>query len=283
MKSSFVYIAISIILYACSSSNKLDYSYIETLQDYTVPEIDEKNLRDKNVLLVFPHADDEVVCSGLVQYFKNNGASVYLLNLGFESTKEANNGRYEELMCSAKNLGIDSVYFGGFYNNNWQDIINLETKFWYDNKKSIKDRINEVIEDVQPYYAVTYDSEIGGYGHPEHFISAQLVLELFMDKPNSPIEKIYQITLSDGLEQFTVDGNNAYEVFTELNKSAGLPTPNYAVTLNSRSWQTKNMAATCHKSQESNMRKFYILSTEKNFESHSKAFSREYYYCITRD
>jgi LmbE family N-acetylglucosaminyl deacetylase len=277
MKHAALLIIIAMIS-ACSGS-KVDYKKIAAFQDNSVPELTMDISDTTRVLAIFPHADDETIAGGLILYLKQKGAAIHLLTLC-----EHNEMRMNELNCSAEKLGIENVEVSGFVNNSWEDIMNNNISFWYDNKDSIKQTITNKIQQFKPHILITYDSEIGGYGHPEHLVSAELTEDIFLENSKNPgftPEYLLQITLTDELENFLVASSPAYEPMLKKQNSSGLPAPNAALDIRSF-WPQKNEAAYCHTSQFKTLKKFYILYDKKATEKHQLAFSHEYYKVITR-
>lgn len=259
------------------NSNTIDYDEIATYQDPTIPELAIEVADTTRVLVVVPHADDETIAAGLILYLKEKGATIHLLTLC-----QHNENRLQELACSADKLGIAKVDIAGFVNNTWDDIMKNELLFWNDNKDSIKSVIGRKMADFKPHILITYDTEIGGYGHPEHYISARLTEELFLENAgisNSAAGYLFQISLSQKLEEFLVKDTPNYENTKRINGSQGLPQPNVSLDI-SDYWALKNEAARCHQSQLKTLQKFYILYEEGNKNRHIQAFSKEYYRLI---
>jgi len=276
MKHAALLIIIAMIS-ACSDSN-VDYKKIAAFQDNSVPELTMDISDTTRVLAIFPHADDETIAGGLILYLKQKGAAIHLLTLC-----EHNEMRMNELNCSAEKLGIENVEVFGFVNNSWEDIMNNNISFWYDNKDSIKQTITNKIQQFKPHILITYDSEIGGYGHPEHLVSAELTEDIFLENSKNPgftPEYLLQITLTDELENFLVASSPAYEPTKKLTGSSGLPAPDFALDIR-QYWPDKNQAALCHKSQFKTLNKFYIVYEEENKDNHINSFSREYYRVIS--
>lgn len=264
---------IAIMLYGCNNP-KTDYELISTYQDHSVPELDIEVTDSAKVLVIMPHADDETIAGGLIALLKEKGASIHLLTLC-----EHNDVRLQELDCSASKLGIDNVEIAGFINNTWDNIMRDSITFWYNHRDSIKNVISRKIFSFNPHFIITYDSEIGGYGHPEHRISAELTEEVFIEnreRSDFNPKKIFQITLSDQLEKFLVAQSPGYELSKKLTGSKGLPKPDVSVDI-TKYWHIKNEAAKCHQSQIKTLKRFYIVYEEQNKEAHLKAFGKEYY------
>lgn len=257
----------------------VDYQLISSFQDNTIPELQIEAGDSTRVLVIMPHADDETIAGGLIALLNDRGAVIHLLTLcapGEERTGELN--------CSASKLGIANVETAGFINNTWDDIMQDKITFWYDQKDSIKSVISNKIDLFGPDILITYDSEIGGYGHPEHRISAEMTEALFLENIDNPAfrpARIFQITLSEGLEGFLVAKTPGYDHARRLTGSEGLPRPDIAVDIR-KYWKVKNEAARCHHSQIDILKRFYIVYNDKDEESHINAFSKEYYRLISR-
>jgi N-acetylglucosamine malate deacetylase 2 len=277
MKKSF-FLLILLQSLSCNTK-KVDYQLISSFQDNAIPEAEITANDSTRVLVIMPHADDETIAGGLIALLKERGARIHLLTLC-----EHNEERISELLCSATKLGIESVETAGFINNTWDDIMQDKISFWYDQKDSIKTVINNKINSFGPDILITYDSEIGGYGHPEHRISAELTEAIFNENINNPEfnpDMIFQITLSENLESFLVKKSPGYNLARKLTGSNGLPKPDVAVDIRNY-WKVKNEAARCHLSQIDILTRFYITYNIKEEENHINAFSKEYYRVIAR-
>lgn len=271
----FIYSLIIFSTLLLESCNKnLDYEKIAKYQDDSVPELDVITNDSTKVLVVVPHADDETIAGGLITFFKEKGALINLLLLC-----EHDETRVNEINCATSNLGIENIKIAGFINNTWEDIMKDSITFWYDQKDSIKHVIKNEIELFKPNYIITYDSEIGGYGHPEHRISAELTEEIFNENINnaefSP-KKIFQFTLPDKLENFLVSQTPGYKFSRKLTRSKGLPKPDVKLDIQNY-WDIKNKAAHCHHSQLKILKRFHMVYEPENEKEHKKAFSKEYY------
>lgn len=271
-----IFIISGTLLNSCSN-NKVDYDLISTYQDNSISELNIEIADSTKVLVIMPHADDETIAGGLIALLKDRGSTIHLLTLC-----EHNATRVKELNCAALKLGIEKVEIAGFINNTWDNIMQNNIAFWYDQKDSIKKVITRKIYSFNPQILITYDSEIGGYGHPEHRISAEVTERIFNENRNNSNftpKKIFQITLSEKLELFLVSKSPGYELSRKLTGSNGLPKPDVSVNIKNY-WKVKNEAAQCYQSQLNILKRFYIVYDEKNKDQHINAFSKEYYRVI---
>lgn len=283
MKKIFCFLSIIILCTACWQDS-INYEEIASYQDNSVADLELEVNSNTRVLLIFPHADDEITCAGLIAHLNERGASIHLLTLTNDPSDENIQIRSDELLCSAEKLGIEKVDIPGLFCNTWEDIMNDEITFWYDNKDSVKSIISNKIKDFRPHILITYDTEIGAYGHPEHRISAQLTEDIFnesiTDTAFSP-QMILQFTLPDKLEEFLVGNTPGYGLSIELCQNNGLPEPDFALNIE-KYWPLKNAAAQCYESQKRTLSKFFCIYEAANENDHIKAFCKEYYTFVER-
>lgn len=279
MTRHFLYLtSLAIVLSACHS-NRIDYEKVASCQDESVAQLEVAADADTRVLLIFPHADDEIVSAGLTSYLRAKGATIHLLTLGHHEKTKNNETRIEELRCAAHKMGVEDLEVAGLVSNTWENIMNDSIEFWYDHKDSVRSIISNKIDRFKPHILITYDAQIGGYGHPEHRISAQLTEEIFHVRKEDSLfapERIYQFTLPDKLEDFILAEVPAYDFSRKLTGSDGLPEPEVALNIEDY-WPVKSEVAQCHASQHRTLNKFYFVAPEDDFETHAKAFNMEYY------
>lgn len=99
MRANIIIILALVFGISCTQ-DKIDYEEIKTYQDNSVKKLLVKADSTTKVLLIFPHADDEIICVGLTAYLKEQGAIVHLLTLTNESTAEGHKTRLSELQCA---------------------------------------------------------------------------------------------------------------------------------------------------------------------------------------
>lgn len=272
-------LSIILIIIFGSCAPQVDYETIATYQDHSLESLELEADKNTRVLLIFPHADDETVVAGLTEHLREKGATIHLLTLTHPHDTSQTKVRMDELACCAKNLGFANVEVSGLINNTWDNILGDQIEFWYDHQDSIKGIIKDKIDRFQPQILITYDTEIGGYGHPEHYISARLTEDLFheyrQDSTYAP-KVLLQSTLTEQLEQFLAAKVESYEITKAITGSDGLPDPEVVLDIQ-KYWPAKNRAAQCYQSQARTLRKFFVTYEEQNAEEHIRAFSKEYY------
>ena len=267
---------------ACQNS-KTDYDAFKKAQDYSVPLWNKISANARPVaLLIFPHPDDEVVCGGTIAILNQNGWEVDLLTLtqGNAGEKEA---RKKEWQNAINALSIDHSTLLDLPNNTWMDIVNDKIIFWNENMDSIRHIIEAAIRQYQPSLLFTYDEMLGGYGHPEHRLTAVAVREVFeknkQDSSFAP-SAIFQSTLPEKLETTMLSSLDSYKKAVHI-AGKNLPDPSIAFDI-IKTWPVKRQAAAAYPSQAKTLKKFYLLPDEADTVKHYVTFDREYYTVIKR-
>jgi LmbE family N-acetylglucosaminyl deacetylase len=141
--------------------------------DLSVPAVDPRAYR--NVLAVFPHADDEVVCcGGTLHRLARLGARVTLVVLtrGERGTPTGaldpglGTVREREARAAAATLGVTDVVQADLGDGQLRARVPDLSAF-----------LERTIARVQPDLLITYDLA-GLYGHPDHVACAEVVTEL---------------------------------------------------------------------------------------------------------
>lgn len=150
------------------------------------------------VLVVFAHADDELLVAGTIAGLDAAGVDTHLLTVTNGDGAGRRNGqsvddlvreRAAELQEVADILQMDAVEQGFFPDNGFMEVPSAE----------IKQLILEKIYQHQPNAIITWDTAKGLYGHPHHVRVGQLVVELCQENrgdPVFPVNAVYASTVS---------------------------------------------------------------------------------------
>jgi LmbE family N-acetylglucosaminyl deacetylase len=142
--------------------------------DFSVPRLDPRRYR--NVLAIFPHADDEVVgCGGSLHRLAGLGAAVTLVILtrGERGTPDGaldpglGTVRSAEARAAASILGIAGLVQADFGDG-----------LLHERARDLSAFLERTIERVQPDLVITFDLA-GLYGHSDHVTCAEVVTELW--------------------------------------------------------------------------------------------------------
>lgn len=147
------------------------------VNDFLIPN---KNISViNNLLLIFPHADDEVFSAGgLIHRLSKKGrkTTVLILTKGEKGTPDGAYNehlktiRIEESKKVAHLLGITHLIQKDFGDGK------LQFK-----KKEIKAYIDSLLQSTHANYVVTFDTS-GLYGHPDHIACSEVVTDLVRRK-----------------------------------------------------------------------------------------------------
>ena len=150
------------------------YGFVQA-NDFSVKTKQIGDLNYKNVLVVFPHPDDEAnSLSGTINQFVENKAEVnwIVLTRGERGTSDTHldenlrQTRTKESENVANILNINPPIFSDFPDNSVVD-----------HKDELTNYLKQQIGKYKPDLVITYD-ESGGYGHPDHIIVSQVVTSL---------------------------------------------------------------------------------------------------------
>lgn len=273
-----IYLLLLALYVSSCGQPSLNYETFEKAQDYNVPLWDKGSKRENPVaLFIFPHPDDEIVCAGTIATLKQQGWKVNLLTLT-QGKPEEKEIRKAEWQNAVKALAIDGSQLLDLPNNSWEDIQANKLHFWDQQMDSVRNIIYNAIKQYSPSLLFTYDEVMGGYGHPEHRLTASATHKVFEqhkdDSSFAPIA-IMQITLSDQLEKALLGSLDSYKKAV-AGSGKDLPAPDIAFDITSV-WPVKGKAASVYTSQYKTLRKFYLLPDQTDTTKHYSAFSREYY------
>lgn len=273
-------------LFISCAVKKPSYLSLNTAPPADISEWDiELSGTPKTALLIFPHPDDEIICAGTITKMQQAGWSVNLLTLTQGSTNQDKLIRKAEWQASGKVLGYANMQIHDFLNNSWDAILGDSVRFWNESRDTLKSVIYNHIQKINPHIIITYDDIIGGYGHPEHKITAELVHELFSENLQTfpfDVMQLFQFTLTPDLERFNLSEVATYQKALSSAKSATLlPIATTFVNIEP-SWPTKAAAARCYVSQRQTLEKFYLLPSDMDTLSHYRTFNMEYFHEVKR-
>ncbi|MCA6362956.1 MAG: PIG-L family deacetylase [Bacteroidetes bacterium] len=267
-----------LILSVFGKSDKINYDAFRNAQDFTVPVLncEEEN---KTALFVFPHDDDVICCAGTAQLLREKAWRIYSLTLTQDADSKEAAKRAVEWSNSMKILGITESAHLYLPNNPWANVEQNNLVFWNEKTDSLETLIYTFMMKYKPSLVVTFDTIIGGYGHPEHRLTGKAVYRVFTahkNESNFPVKRILHSTMPEKLEQVWLSNNPAYLLTQKYAGQVTLPEPNAAVDVRNY-WPVKRNAAAAYKTQQATLKKFMMLPDIKDTAAHYQAFAREYY------
>ncbi len=145
--------------------------------DFSLPtrKLDGKT---KKVLVIFPHADDEVLTTGgLMRWLSRHGRSVSWIvltrgergNEGAGYDESLKKTRTHEAKCAARYYGANLIQM---------DFPDNDVAV---HKDKLKKELERALAKLSPDLVITYDLS-GLYGHPDHIVASQVVSALIKSK-----------------------------------------------------------------------------------------------------
>jgi N-acetylglucosamine malate deacetylase 2 len=219
MKKTIVKFLMALGLLAAISCQQVEdvrqYAPIETFPEDTVFQ----NIEVKKAMIVIAHDDDMCAMSGTVSILNKKGWEIAVVS--FSSTP----GRNAAQIKACRHI-LDTVMFVDLKPEQYRNDLGHEKNPYYAipkanfdsvfNKSLVETEFIKRINDFGPSIIFTLDNEIGGYGHPEHVLISQMVIDLATEKRITPLY-IYQSVFTDHME------NSIMERHSKRMKSWGFP------------------------------------------------------------
>lgn len=154
---------------------------------------EEMNYKGKTLLAIFAHPDDELLTGAALAHYASQGVKVYVVIAtdGALGTTDFSNipageklaaVRHDEMICSAKELGIEPPIFIGLPDQ--LDATKGKLPVTID---SLRKKISSLMQSIKPDVVITFGSE-GWTGHPDHRLVGLITTEIFASRrwPNNP-------------------------------------------------------------------------------------------------
>lgn len=143
--------------------------------------------RNRTIMAVFAHADDEIVVSPLLARYARQKADVYLVIVTRGETWAPQTNlspgeaiaqlRAGEARCAAKALGIHPPIVLRFGNGSLGEAVRPP---WATLTK-VESELRKLLAELKPDVVLTWGPE-GGYGHPDHRLVGAVVTQLMQRK-----------------------------------------------------------------------------------------------------
>ncbi|MCU0437389.1 MAG: hypothetical protein MUC49_05695 [Raineya sp.] len=208
------------IMYACHDEPMT----VKELKQYAATEIytDDtilSKIQTKKAMIVLAHDDDMCALAGTASLLNKKGWEIAVISLS--KTPERNNAQIE----ACRNI-LDTVMFVNLTKQQIRNDREEQRKGYYAipkdsfniifNKNIIIKEYEKQINQFNPTIIFTLDNEMGGYGHAEHVLISQLVVDLKKENRIHPMY-IYQSVYTNHME------NSIMKRHAERMKSWGFP------------------------------------------------------------
>ncbi|MCE3260066.1 MAG: LmbE family protein [Bacteroidetes bacterium] len=292
MKKIFSIAIIVSILYSCGpkKSDIQKLSAEEVFSDDTYL----RTVTNKKAMVVVAHDDDPAAMAGTLAKLNAEGWEIKEICL-----VSVNPERDSALLVAASYI-LDEVEFIKMTPKERRpDLDSTVEPYTPIPKESIKStfRYNELaklivdkINEYKPSVIFSLDNVIGGYGHPEHVLVSQLLVDSFATGSIKP-ERIYQSVYTNSMEKKILRERltkllkewgfpNSYNTVTELYKVDGMPEPD--VEINITAYSEKKMSFLLSFSEREKKTIDFFVPHFQNFDhkEYFEVFNREFFRII---
>ena len=212
------------------------------------------NATDKSALIIVAHDDDMAGSSGTMSLLCRNGWKIremcFYQQGGLYREKDSlkNPIRKKSLAEVAQIQGLQGTDPVDF---NFRNDMETEKSYmpmpysqFHSNYKldSLRSIISKYIHEYKPSVIFTLDDLMGGYGHPDHVLISQLIVEYCrMHKNDSgfTVRKIYQPVFPPSLAERVLGKMPVYNEARKVYQCSGMPLPDVQVDITEYARQKK--------------------------------------------
>ncbi|MCB0802740.1 MAG: PIG-L family deacetylase [Flavobacteriales bacterium] len=275
--------------WACQREEVKQYAAIESYPEDTFLS----QIKEKRALVIIAHDDDMCAMTGTISMLNKKGWKIQTFSLDKgESRNTAHQKACTYILDSVSFMSLtsESIYrnpnpekllFEAFPKNEFEKIFKIE---------ELKQELKVKILAFKPTVIFTLDNEIGGYGHPEHVLVSQSVLDLAIDSIIHP-KAIYQSVFTDHMEtsimhrhsermkSWGFDGNgwvNAQKAY----ETDGMPTPSVEINIVAEAEAKMNFLLSYNERERKTMSFFIPAFEEYSAEEYFSIFDREFFRVI---
>jgi LmbE family N-acetylglucosaminyl deacetylase len=229
------------------------------VNDRTVPSVCTliEEGKPNKLMVLFSHPDDEVTVAGTLIMLKHHIPDlelglVYLTRGeagptgGLVTKEELGAARTAEIKQVARLLQADYL-----------ELLDLGDGLLKDqDKQDVKTLLRQMIGKYKPSSVITFDSQVGLYGHMDHVLTGLWALEVFTEDQNNPdfsLTRLYNTTLSKPMLELALRFSQTFRDRYPKDPELGLPTATVAVKIASAA-AIKGAVVRAHKTQWQVMR-----------------------------
>lgn len=250
------------------------------LHNEEIPQ--KKHLLDESVsqkvMVFFAHPDDEIAVGGTLLDLRNQNHSLVMVYLtkgeagptgGLVKQEELGEARALEMKRVSEILGAENLEMFDFPDSGLR-LLPLDT---------FKTVAREMIRKHLPDIVISYDSQVGLYGHPDHRIVSKAMEEVFMEDKNTQgfsVKKLYQVTLSPKQIEIALKIAPGFQR-NYPREGPGLPAPDFSIKTTPY-FSTIVSMMEAHATQQEVFRDLLPYREQVPEFIYSRIFDREYFW-----
>lgn len=294
MKNIFSVLTIIVgLVYSCGPK-KSDIQKLSAEENYPADAY-LKTVRNKKAMVVVAHDDDDAAMAGTLAMLNKEGWEIKQVCFMSESAER------DSALIKAASYILDEVEFIKMKPevrrpNSDSTIIpympipkeSIKTVFKYD---ELAKQLIEKINQYKPAIIFSLDNVIGGYGHPEHILVSQMLVDSFASGAIKP-ERIYQSVYTNSMEKKILRERltellkewgfpSSYNTVTEMYKVEGMPEPDVEMKITSQSEKKMNFLNSFLDRERKTIGLFVPMFQEFEHKDYFDVFNREFFRVIS--
>jgi LmbE family N-acetylglucosaminyl deacetylase len=283
---------IYLFMIACSREEITQFAPTETYpEDNFLRQVEEKR-----ALVIIAHDDDMCAMTGTISMLNKKGWNIQTFSLEKgELRNSAHRKACSYILDSVsfmslssesmyRNLDPESIQYEAFPKNQFEEVFKV---------KELKAELIAKINSFKPSVIFTIDNKIGGYGHPEHVLVSQSVLDLAKDSIIHP-KAIYQSVFTDHMEntimarhskqmkEWGFDGDG-WEKAQKAYETDGMPEPSVQINIVSEAEEKMNFLLSYNERERKTMGFFIPAFEDYSAQEYFTVFDREFFRVIKFD
>lgn len=283
----FAGILLIFLFSACTREDVTLYAPVETFPNDTILQ----SIVNKKAMIVLAHDDDMCAMTGTISTLNKNGWEIRVLSMPKgKSRNEAHQKACKHLLDSVMFFDITEKEFRIDTSELKYDAIPKAKFREIFNRPLVKQKLMEQVNQFNPSVIFTLDSDMGGYGHPEHVFVSELVLDL-AEADSLSVDYIYQSVYTDHMENSIMERHSrrmiswgfpgdGWEKAKQTYNVEGMPEPSVQIDITKEA-QVKMDYLKSYNERERKTMGFFIPAFEDySAEEYFNIFDREFYRVI---
>jgi LmbE family N-acetylglucosaminyl deacetylase len=246
---------------------------------------------NKTALIIVAHDDDAVSMAGTISKLTQQGWKVSELCF-YQGWKGRDSTRKVDLQKVAEIEQLESVEYHDILlrvdratvESPWKAIPYADFDSVY-NKAPLRKYIKDFIDIHQPSVIFTLDDIVGGYGHPEHALMSQLVLEYCREHLNNPefsVKNIYQAVFPPSVNEKVLKDQLAFNEAKRVWGFERTPSPSVQINISDMAEQ-KQKVMLSYSTEQNSLTKIWPFYNYYPAKLYFNIFNKEYYRVLERE
>jgi LmbE family N-acetylglucosaminyl deacetylase len=282
--------AILLTAFACGSREDIrQYAAVETYPDDTLL----RTVEPKRAMIVLAHDDDMCALAGTASLLNRDGWEIAVVSLAKTPERDSAQAR-------ACRRILDTAMFVHLTPAQVRNDDESQRQGYYAfpkdsfgavfNTAAIADAYAACISSFRPAVIFSLDNEMGGYGHPEHVLISQMVIDLSREKRIGPLY-IYQSVYTRHMETRIMQRHsermkswgfpgNEWEHAKHIYGAAGMPEPDVQIRIAGEAKPKMDYLRSYNKRERKTIG-FFVPEFERySAETYFAVFDREFFRII---